>query len=146
MNFHYKRGQKKEEGGMISTRFKQFIDRKRKKMNVITPQGKVVAALNKCLALQGQQDGNQYYVAGEELYCPNIAVSEGRRVPGKERKDSYAASGRFKLGRITKDGVSFAVLGFNVKFRDDTDEMGLPDIVIEEADMSELDRNTPLKG
>jgi hypothetical protein len=133
------------EPGMIPTKFKRYIVKEEKKLNELSPEAKVVAAITKCLAIQGTKDGSNYYVAGDRLYCPDINVTSGRAT-GKstDQRSSYAASGRFKIGKFVQDALSFGVMAFRLRFRDSEDEMGLPDLTIEEADMNELPRSTPL--
>lgn len=129
---------------MVPTRFRQYVNRRSRRLNEVSPQGKVVAALNKCLAMQGAEDKNNYYVAGNKMYCPTIqsteAVRDGKKV------GSYSASGRCQVGRLIDDKLSFTVMSFKLRFRDSEDEMGLPDLVIEEASMDDLGRNAPMRG
>lgn len=146
MRINYKRTAQKEPTGMIPTKFKQTIDRKKRRLRDISPEAKVVAALTKCLAVQSKKDKINYYVAGEELYCPDVRVTEGGPTKrGKPPQRSYAAKGRFKMGRASDDGASFTTIQFDIRFRDSADKMGLPDLTIESADMTELGRGTPLK-
>jgi hypothetical protein len=135
------------EPGMIPTRFKQFVIRKKRRLNTLTPEAKVVAALTKCLAMQGSNDKNSYYIAGEEMFCPEITETEGApKKPGGEPLRSYAAKGRFKIGKVNGEHLRYGVMEFRIKFRDGENEMGLPDIIIESADMNELSRNASLRG
>ena len=144
MQVHIRRRKEPTDPAIVPTRFKQYVDRRTRKLNEIAPQGKVVAALNKCLAIQGQQDKSNYYIAGEELYCPKLQVNHRRE--GKKLVGSYLATGRCRVGRYISDQLSFTMMSFKLKFRDSSDEMGLPDLIIEEADMSDLGREAPLKG
>ena len=148
MKVNYRRSKEKQpDDGMIPTKFKQIIDKRTKRIRDVSPQAKVVAALTKCLSVQTRSDKINYYVAGDTLYCPNIKVAEGGPTKkGEIPQRSYAAKGRFKMGRATDNGASFVVIQFDVRFRDSVDEMGLPDLTIESADMKELKRGTPLDG
>lgn len=149
LSIKVKRGQDNSrlEEGMIPARFRQFVLKKERRLNNLSPEAKVVAALTKCLAMQGQSDGKNYYVAGDQIYCPIVDVTEGSpKKPGGMILNSYSAQGRFKIGKSHGDRLGYGIMEFRLKFRDGEDEMGLPDIVIEEADMSELPRNAPLRG
>lgn len=143
---HYKRNTKKDTGGMIPTRFKTSIDKKKRRPRELDPESKVVAALSKCLTLKSTEDNVQYYIAGDEMYCPSVGVTKSRTDAKKGDQVSYTAKGRFKAGRVIEGGLSFSMIEFSIKFRDSVDEMNLPDLLIEEADMKELDKNAPLKG
>ena len=135
------------EQGMIPTRFKQYVVRKKRSLNTLDAPAKIVAAITKCLALQGKGDQKNYYVAGDEMFCPEITQTEGApKKPGGEPQRSYSARGRFKIGKIDGDRLRYGMMEFNIKFRDGENEMGLPDIIIEKADMNELPRNAPIRG
>ena len=135
------------EAGMIPTRFKQYVVKKERKLNKLNASAKVVAAITKCLAMQGSGDKKNYYIAGDQMYCPEITETEGapKKVGGEPQK-SYSARGRFKIGKIDGDKLRYSVMEFDLQFRDGENEMGLPDIIIEKADMKELPRNATLRG
>lgn len=147
MKISYKRSDdKKPANGMIPTKFKQIINKKTRTLRDISPEAKVVAALTKCLAVQtGSDKDMNYYVAGDSLYCPTVNVTSGGPTEkGKTPQRSYAAKGRFKMGRASTNGASFVVIQFDIRFRDSIDTMGLPDLTIESVEMNELKRGTPL--
>lgn len=125
---------------MIPTRFKQSIDREAGKLNSLTPQAKVVAAISKALAIQGQRDGKSYYLEGDELYCPQVTVLDTK----DEEKKVFQAAGRCVVGRLQGEDASNFVIEFDIRFADSEDSMGLPDIKITEATMEELDKTAPL--
>jgi len=149
LNINVKRGSETKTlaEGMIPTKFKRFLVKKHKRLNILSSEAKVVAAVTRCLAKHSKSTGNTYYINGEEMYCPSITVTEGGPPKqGKLRMDSYAAKGRFKIGKFEGERLRFGVMEFNVRFRDGEDEMGLPDLVIEEVNMKELRRDAPLSG
>lgn len=139
---NYKRGADTVSPNLVPTRFKQVVDKKKKKLVEISPSSKVVAALNKMLSKQSAQEGIAYFIVGESIYMASNSVTEGSK-DGKPA-NSYSAKGRAKLGRKTSDGTSFEMAEFTLKFRDGTDDMGLPDLIIEEANIQLLDRSAPL--
>lgn len=143
MKFEIKKGDEQTaEPGMLPTRFKQYVHRKGKrrgKLNKLTPEAKVIAALSKALAIQGKRDKMNYYVDGDKIWCPDITTT------GEDGKQSIKAKGRFRIGKVG-EGLTFGMMSFNIQFRDSKDEMGLPDLVIESASMTELAKNTPLQG
>lgn len=125
----------------IPTRFKQYVHRKGKrrgKLNLLTPRSKVIAALTKALAIQGKRDGQNYYIHGDEVYCPSLTAT------GEDGQMSIRASGRFTIGKIGEN-LTRGIMEFDIKFRDSKDEMGLPDLVIESANMEELPRSSTVK-
>lgn len=125
----------------IPTRFKRYVHRKGKrkgKLNQLTPRAKVIAALTKALAIQGKRDRQNYYVHGNSIYCPDIKST------GDDGKMSVSASGRFTMGKVGEN-LTLGVMEFEIKFRDASDEMGLPDLVIESAKMQELPRGSTVK-
>lgn len=129
--------------GMIPTRFKRHIVKSEMKLNDLSPEEKVVAVLTKCLAIQGSKDNANYYVSGKEMYCPEVLVTgSGKNVHGPTA--SYSASGRFKAGKAEGDHLRYAVMEFSVRFRDGLDELGLPDLAIEEVTINELPKGSPL--
>jgi hypothetical protein len=143
MKFEIRKGDDKiTEPEMIPTRFKQFVHKKGKrrgKLNQLSPKAKVVAALSKALAIQGKRDKQNYYVDGDKIWCPDITAT------GDDEKQSIKAKGRFRIGKIGET-LTFGIMSFNITFRDAKDGMGLPDLVIESATMTELDKSAPLKG
>ena len=128
------------DGKMIPTRFTQSIDKDAGKLNNLSSAAKVVAALSKALSMQGKRDGNNYYIDGDELYCPRIVELEG----GGNAPDSYQAQGRFLAGCIDGDEVSNLVLEFDIRFEDADDEMGLPDLRVTGATIEALEKSAPL--
>lgn len=142
MKIEIKRGQDKQDPELIPTRFKQFVHRKGKKrgnLNTLSKEAKVIAALTIALAIQGKRDKKNYYVAGDTIWCPEITET------GKTGNCSYKATGRFKIGKVG-ESLTFGIMQFSIKFRDSKDEMGLPDLTIEEASIHELNKATPLHG
>lgn len=149
LNFKVKRGTPGPtmQPGMIPSKFRQFVVKKEKRLNNLTPEAKVVAALTKCLSIQGGKDKMSYYVSGDSIFCPEITMTEGApKKPGGPPQNSYSARGRFKIGKSNGSNLTTGVMEFRIKFRDGQDSMGLPDIVIEEADMNELPRSAPLSA
>lgn len=129
-----------KDPGVIPTRFKRYVHRKGKKrgkLNALTPESKLIAALGKALAIQGKRDKKNYYVEGESIWCPDITVT------GEDGKQSVKAKGRFRIGKIAEN-LTFGVMDFDIRFRDSKDPMGLPDIVIEHASMEELPKDASL--
>lgn len=142
MKFEIHKGDdSKNDPNAISTRFKRYVHRKGKrkgKLNTLTPRAKVVAALTKALAIQGKRDRQNYYIHGDDIYCPSITAT------GEDGKMSVKASGRFTIGKIGEN-LTREIMAFDIKFRDSNDEMGLPDLVIESAKMEELPRGSTTK-
>lgn len=142
MRIEIGKGENQKDSTLIPTRFKQFVERKgrgRGELNQLSTESKVIAALNKALAIQSRKDGSNYYVAGDVIWCPDIVVT------GQQGKQSFKATGRFKIGKAGEN-LTFGMMQFAIKFRDSKDEMGLPDLSIEEASVKELAKNAPLKG
>ncbi len=126
---------------MIPTRFSQSIDREAGKLNSLKSGEKVVAAITKALSMQGESDGNNYYIDGDQLYCPSVTVLD----TDDEEKKLYSASGRVQVGRVQNGSdVSNMMIEFDIRFQDSEDEMGLPDLHITEATLDEIDRTAPL--
>jgi hypothetical protein len=147
LRFKFKKGDKLKDPEMIKAKFKRYVDKKKKALNELSSEAKVVAAITKALAMQGEGDKANYYIASEELWCPRLEVTPGNiNSKTKQRLNSYRARGRFKVGKLINEELSMGVIDFNISFRDSEDEMGLPDLVIEEASMDELSKSTPVRG
>lgn len=150
IRFRYKKGDKVTDPEIIKTKFKRYVEKKGKRrgtLNELTSEAKVSAAITKALAIQSGTDKANYYVASDELWCPKLEVTPGTMDPKTRRRmGSYKAQGRFKLGKLFGDDLSTSMIDFRITFRDSSDEMGLPDLVIEEATMNELPKGTPLRG
>jgi len=135
----FKKGDKPSvDKSIVPTRFKRHPVGRTGKLNELTPEQKVVAALTKCLAAHGASSGNNYYLSGEEMCCREMSVT------GDPGKSSYVARGRFKIGKLEDGVLRHGVASFDIQFRDSEDELGLPDLTIERVDMTELPRNSPL--
>ena len=146
MDMKYKRSSSEGPPELIPTRFAYGVDRQKRQMKDLAPPAKVVAALTKCLAKHSQAEGISFFVSGDNIYCPVINVTPGPTpAKGKYPTNSYSAKGRFQLGRAAKDGASYTMIQFDIAFRDGLDDMGLPDLVIEQANMTDLGRSAPLK-
>ena len=139
---NFKKKSTEADPSLIPTRFKQFVDKKKRRLVELSPASKSVAALNKILSKQSVQEGVAYFVAGDYIWLASMNVTRGTK--DGQASNSYTAKGRSKLGRKTKDGTSFEMAEFELRFRDSTDEMGLPDLSIDEASVQLLDRTAPL--
>jgi len=120
------------------SRFKRFVVRKDKKLNELTAEQKVVSAITECLAMQGREDGKNYYIDGNTVTIDKTSVTpSGRRKDGRDAM-SYSSSGSFRIGKIDGEVLRRGAMTFNLSFKDSEDDMGLDALEIVTAEMSEL--------
>jgi hypothetical protein len=85
---------------------------------------------------------NQYFLEGKEIYiesCVDTKVGD---------QTSYKATGRAELGQINMaaDTFSTEVVSFDITFRDDKDEMGLPSVTLVSGSINVLPRGSTVRA
>jgi len=120
------------------TRFKRFVNKSKGELNNLTDEQKVVSAITECLAIQGREDGKNYYINGERIVIDKVSSSPSGRLDNGNDASSYSASGSFGIGKIDGEILRLGRMSFSVSFRDSVDELGLDSLQILSADMNEL--------
>jgi len=122
------------------------IDKKKRMMKALTPEGKMLCALRKALAKMsdGEPHGCRFYIDNNEVQILRPPTGSGGRAGEAQ---SFTASGRCKLGVCHPEGhKSSKVIEFSISFRDTKDELGLDDVeFFDPTTIDELPRNTQIR-
>jgi hypothetical protein len=136
---------KPSQSDSIPATVKFTIDKKKRMMKMLTPEGKMLCALRKALAQMSDKEANgcRFYIDDNKVQMLKRPATAGGR-PGEAH--SYTASGRCKLGVCHPQGhKSSKVIEFSISYKDTHDSLGLPDVeFFDPTTIDELPRNTQI--
>jgi hypothetical protein len=129
---------------VIPATVKHSINKRRRRLNPLSAQEKMICALRKVLAKMSDNDqtGCRFFIAGNKVQIIRAPKATAGR---KGEPKSYTAAGRCKVGACNDDHVTYKVIEFNISFRDVLDDRGLADIeYMDPTTIDELARNPPV--
>ena len=141
----FEANKKPSQSDSIPATVRFTIDKKKRMMKSLTPEGKMLCALRKALAKMSDADahGCRFYIDNNKVQLLKRPASAAGR---EGEAATYSASGRCKLGVCHPEGhKSSKVIEFTISFRDTVDTLGLPDVeFFDPTTIDELPRNTQI--
>jgi hypothetical protein len=141
----FEANKKPSQSDSIPATVRFTIDKKKRMMKALTPEGKMLVGLRKALAKMSDKNthGCRFYIDNNRVQMLKRPSSAGGRVG---EKATYSASGRCKVGVCHPEGhKSSKVIEFSITFRDTEDSLGLPDVdFFDPTTIDELPRNTQI--
>ena len=120
------------------------LDRKKGAFKPLSSEDKMKCALRKVLTSMSDEDENRcrYYIDSNIKIVRAPVSTTGKAGEAQ----SYRAAGMCRVGVCHPEGhKSSKVIQFDISFRDDKDDRGLPDITyMDPTTIDELPKNTPI--
>lgn len=120
--------EKPAPGNIIPATVDFKIDKKKRRMRVLSPEEKMLCALRKVLTNMSDKDVNKcrYFIDNNQVQLIKRPVSNGGR---EGEAKNYTASGRCKIGVCHPGGhKSSMMIEFKIAFRDTKNDLGLDDV------------------